>query len=152
MLIATGASPRVLPNAKPDGERILNWRQLYDLTELPEHLDHRRVRRHRRRVLQRLHRTRRPVTVVASRDQILPHEDSDAAAVLEEAFAERGVKLVKNARADSVTRTADGVLVTMADGRTVEGSHALMTVGSVPNTVGTGSGEGRHRAGARATI
>ena len=78
------------------------------------------------------------MTVVASRDQILPHEDSDAAAVLEDALAERGVTLVKNARADSVTRTADGVLVTMTDGRTVEGSHALMTVGSVPNTTGLG--------------
>ena len=78
------------------------------------------------------------ITVVASRDQILPHEDSDAAAVLEELWAERGVILVKNARADSVTRTDDGVLVTMTDGRTVEGSHALMTVGSVPNTSGLG--------------
>jgi len=58
--------------------------------------------------------------------------------VLEDVFAERGVTLVKNARAESVTRTDDGVLVTMADGRTVEGSHALMTVGSVPNTDGLG--------------
>ena len=57
--------------------------------------------------------------------------------MLEEAFAERGVTLVKNARADSVTRTADGVRVSLADGRTVEGSHALMTVGSVPNTGGS---------------
>ena len=80
------------------------------------------------------------VTVVASRDQILPHEDSDAAAVLEDVFAERGVTLVKNARADSVRRTGagDGVRVSLADGRTVEGSHALMTVGSVPNTAGLG--------------
>ena len=37
-----------------------------------------------------------------------------------------------------MTRTDDGVLVTMTDGRTVEGSHALMTVGSVPNTGGLG--------------
>ena len=58
VLIATGASPRVLPNAEPDGERILNWRQLYDLDELPEHLDRRRLRRHRCRIRQRLHRTR----------------------------------------------------------------------------------------------
>ena len=78
------------------------------------------------------------MTVVASRDQILPHEDSDAAAVLVEVFAERGVTLVKNARADSVTRTDTGVKVTMADGRSVEGSHALMTVGSVPNTANLG--------------
>ena len=28
VLIATGASPRILPSAQPDGERILTWRQL----------------------------------------------------------------------------------------------------------------------------
>jgi dihydrolipoamide dehydrogenase len=138
VLIATGASPRVLPNARPDGERILNWRQLYDLTELPEHLIIVGSGVTGAEFCNAYTELGVPVTVVASRDQILPHEDSDAAAVLEEAFAGRGVKLVKNARADSVTRTADGVLVTIADGRTVEGSHALMTVGSVPNTAGLG--------------
>jgi len=46
--------------------------------------------------------------VVASRDRVLPYEDADAALVLEESFAERGVRLVKNARAESVTRTDDG--------------------------------------------
>jgi len=79
-----------------------------------------------------------PVTVVASRDRVLPYEDADAALVLEEAFAERGVQLFKNARAESVVRTDNGVLVTITDGRTVEGSHALMTIGSVPNTGGLG--------------
>jgi NAD(P)H dehydrogenase (quinone) len=138
VMIATGASPRVLPNAKPDGERILNWRQLYDLTELPRHLIIVGSGVTGAEFCNAYTELGVPVTVVASRDQILPHEDRDAAAVLEEAFADRGVKLVKNARADSVTRTADGVLVTMADGRTVEGSHALMTVGSVPNTAGLG--------------
>ncbi len=138
VLIATGASPRVLPNAKPDGDRILNWRQLYDLTELPRHLIIVGSGVTGAEFCNAYTELGVPVTVVASRDQILPHEDSDAAAVLEEAFADRGVKLVKNARADSVTRTVDGVVVTMADGRTVEGSHALMTVGSVPNTTGLG--------------
>jgi dihydrolipoamide dehydrogenase len=138
VLIATGASPRVLPNAKPDGERILNWRQLYDLTELPEHLIIVGSGVTGAEFCNAYTELGVQVTVVASRDQILPHEDSDAAAVLEEAFAERGVKLVKNARAESVIRTSDRVLVTMADGRTVEGSHALMTVGSVPNTEGLG--------------
>ena len=138
VLIATGASPRVLPNAKPDGDRILNWRQLYDLTDLPEHLVIVGSGVTGAEFCNAYTELGVPVTVVASRDQILPHEDSDAAAVLEEAFAERGVKLVKNARADSVTRTSDGVLVKLADGRTVEGSHALMTVGSVPNTEGLG--------------
>lgn len=138
VLIATGASPRVLPNAVPDGERILTWRQLYDLTELPEHLVIVGSGVTGAEFCNAYTELGVTVTVVASRDQILPHEDRDAAAVLEEVFAERGVTLVKNARADSVTRTANGVKVAIADGRTVEGSHALMTVGSVPNTAGLG--------------
>jgi dihydrolipoamide dehydrogenase len=138
VLIATGASPRVLPNAEPDGERILNWRQLYDLDKLPEHLIVVGSGVTGAEFVNAYTELGVAVTVVASRDQILPHEDSDAAAVLEDALAERGVTLVKNARAESVTRTGDGVLVKMTDGRTVEGSHALMTVGSVPNTTGLG--------------
>jgi dihydrolipoamide dehydrogenase len=138
VLIATGASPRVLPNAEPDGEHILNWRQLYDLDKLPEHLVVVGSGVTGAEFVNAYTELGVKVTVVASRDQILPHEDSDAAAVLEEVFADRGVTLVKNARADSVKRTTDGVLVTMTDGRTVEGSHALITVGSVPNTTGLG--------------
>ncbi|CAA0131060.1 NAD(P)H dehydrogenase (quinone) [Mycolicibacterium vanbaalenii] len=138
VLIATGASPRVLPNAEPDGERILTWRQLYDLAELPEHLIIVGSGVTGAEFCNAYTELGVTVTVVASRDQILPHEDSDAAAVLEEVFAERGVTLIKNARADSVNRTDTGVQVKIADGRTVEGSHALMTVGSVPNTAGLG--------------
>jgi pyruvate/2-oxoglutarate dehydrogenase complex dihydrolipoamide dehydrogenase (E3) component len=138
VLIATGASPRTLPSAAPDGQRILTWRQLYDLDQLPEHLIVVGSGVTGAEFVHAYTELGVTVTVVASRDQILPHEDSDAALVLEDVFAERGVTLVKNARAASVTRTDTGAVVTMADGRTVEGSHALMTVGSVPNTGGLG--------------
>ncbi len=138
VLIATGASPRELPTARPDGERILTWRQLYDLDALPEHLIVVGSGVTGAEFVHAYTELGVDVTVVASRDQILPYEDADAAAVLERIFAERGVELVKNARADSVTRTDTGVLVKLADGRTVEGSHALMTIGSVPNTGGLG--------------
>jgi NAD(P)H dehydrogenase (quinone) len=138
VLIATGASPRIMPTAQPDGERILTWRQLYDLEALPEHLivvgsgvtGAEFVHAYTELGVQ--------VSVAASRDRVLPYEDLDAALVLEESFAERGVQLFKNARAESVTRTDTGVLVTMTDGRTVAGSHALITIGSVPNTTGLG--------------
>ena len=138
VLIATGASPRVLPSAVPDGERILNWRQLYDLEALPTHLivvgsgvtGAEFVSAYTEMGVQ--------VTVLSSRDRVLPHEDADAALVLEDALSERGVQLFKHARADSVVRTEDGVRIMLSDGRTVEGSHALMTVGSVPNTDGLG--------------
>jgi NAD(P)H dehydrogenase (quinone) len=138
VLIATGASPRVLESAKPDGERILTWRQLYDLEALPEHLIVVGSGVTGAEFVHAYTELGVPVTVAASRDRVLPYEDADAAQVLEESFAERGVDLIKNARAESVVRTDTGVLVTMTDGRTVEGSHALMTIGSVPNTGGLG--------------
>ena len=138
VLIATGASPRTVSGAEPDGERILTWRQLYDLHTLPEHMVVVGSGVTGAEFANAYTELGVKVTVVASRDRVLPHEDPDAAQVLETVFAERGVTLVKNARAASVTRVGDGVRVTMTDGRIVEGSHALMTVGSVPNTAGLG--------------
>ncbi|WP_420750710.1 NAD(P)H-quinone dehydrogenase [Rhodococcus sp. O3] len=138
VLIATGASPRVLPGAVPDGERILTWRQLYDLDKLPEHLVVVGSGVTGAEFVSAYTEVGVQVTLVSSRDRVLPHEDEDAALVLEDAFAERGVTLVKHARADVVERTEEGVRVLLADGRIVEGSHALMTVGSIPNTSGLG--------------
>ena len=123
-----------MPSAPPDGDRILTWRQLYDLDSLPDHLIVVGCGVTGTEFANAYTELGVTVTVVASRDRVLPYEDADAAQVLEESFAERGVKLIKQARAQSVRRTDGGVLVTMTDGRTVEGSHALMTLGSVPNT------------------
>ncbi|MCE5289708.1 MAG: NAD(P)H-quinone dehydrogenase [Nocardiaceae bacterium] len=134
VLISTGASPRVLPGSEPDGERILNWRQLYDLTVQPTHLVVVGSGVTGAEFASAYTELGVKVTLVSSRDRVLPYEDADAAHVLEEEFAERGIELVKHARADKVRRTDDGIVVELADGRTVEGSHALMTVGSVPNT------------------
>jgi pyruvate/2-oxoglutarate dehydrogenase complex dihydrolipoamide dehydrogenase (E3) component len=134
VLIATGATPRVLPGAVPDGERILDWRQLYDLQELPEHLAVIGSGVTGAEFASAYTEMGVKVTVVSSRDRVLPHEDADAAAVLEEVFSQRGTTVAKHARADRVERTGDGVKVHLADGRVIEASHALMTVGSIPNT------------------
>jgi dihydrolipoamide dehydrogenase len=134
VLIATGATPRILPGAMPDGERILTWRQVYDLAELPEHLVVVGSGVTGAEFASAYTEMGGRVTLVSSRDRVLPGEDADAAAVLERVFAARGTAIVKLARAAAVRRTDKGVLVEMEDGRSVEGSHALMTVGSVPNT------------------
>ncbi len=126
------------PGAEPDGERILTWRDLYDLEELPTHLVVVGSGVTGAEFVSAYTEMGVKVTLVSSRDRVLPGEDADAALVLEDVLAERGVTLVKHARADVVKRTEDGIVVVLADGRTVEGSHALMTVGSVPNTQGLG--------------
>jgi NAD(P)H dehydrogenase (quinone) len=138
VLVATGATPRVLDDARPDGERVLTWRQLYDLTELPEHLVVVGSGVTGAEFVSAYVEMGARVTLVSSRDRVLPGEDADASAVLQDVFAERGVEILAEARAESVRREGDGVVVTLADGRTVTGSHALMTVGSVPNTTDLG--------------
>ncbi|AZA14192.1 NAD(P)H-quinone dehydrogenase [Corynebacterium choanae] len=140
VLVATGASPRILPGAKPDGERILTWRQVYDIEDVPEHLIVVGSGVTGAEFVSAFAELGVKVTMVASRDRILPHDDADAADTLEAVLSERGVSLEKHARVDSVVRTEDGqgVIVRTADGREIAGSHALITVGSIPNTQGLG--------------
>jgi dihydrolipoamide dehydrogenase len=69
---------------------------------------------------------------------VLPGEDGDAAQVLENVFTRRGMSLRSKVRAESVVATANGVVVTLGDGSTIEGTHCLIAVGSIPNTAGIG--------------
>jgi dihydrolipoamide dehydrogenase len=141
VLVATGATPRVLPAARPDGERILDWRQVYDLTELPRHLIVVGSGVTGAEFASAYLAMGVDVTLVSSRDRVMPTEDPDAAMVIEKVFRTRGMKILNHARASAARRTADGVVVDLADGRTVEGSHVLIAVGAVPNTVGLGLAE-----------
>jgi NAD(P)H dehydrogenase (quinone) len=138
VLIATGATPRVLPDAQPDGERILTWRQVYDLPALPEHLVVVGSGVTGAEFASAYLAMGVRVTLVSSRDRVMPHEDADAATAIEQVFRARGMNIMNNSRASSATRTASGVVVTLSDGRTVEGSHVLVAVGSIPNTADLG--------------
>ncbi|MBG6067964.1 NAD(P)H-quinone dehydrogenase [Micromonospora ureilytica] len=138
VLVATGSTPRQLPTAVPDGERILTWRQVYDLPELPEHLIVVGSGVTGAEFASAYLAMGVEVTLVSSRDRVMPHEDADAASAIERVFRNRGMEILNNSRADAVRRTADGVEVELSDGRKVTGSHALITVGSIPNTANLG--------------
>jgi dihydrolipoamide dehydrogenase len=138
VLVATGAHPRELRTAKPDGERVLTWRQLYDLEELPENLIVVGSGVTGAEFANAYQGLGSNVTLVSSRDRVMPTQDADAAEVLEGVFRRQGMTVLGNTRAESVVNTGDGVLVTLSDGRTVTGSHCLMTVGMIPNTDGLG--------------
>lgn len=147
VLVATGATPRVLPDAEPDGERILSWTQLYDLDALPERLVVVGSGVTGAEFAGAYRSLGSDVVLVSSRDRVLPGEDADAAQVIEDVFTERGMTVLSRSRAASARRTADGVAVTLDDGRVIEGSHCLVAVGSVPSTQGIGLEE----AGVRLT-
>jgi pyruvate/2-oxoglutarate dehydrogenase complex dihydrolipoamide dehydrogenase (E3) component len=137
-LLATGAHPREMPTGIPDGERILTWHQIYDLAELPERLIVVGSGVTGAEFAGAYQALGSQVTLVSSRDRLLPGEDRDAAGVVDAVFRRRGMNVMNGARAAAVSRTADGVLVTLASGETVEGTHCLMAVGSVPNTADLG--------------
>ena len=150
VLIATGASPRILPSAParrrahPDLAPALRP----GLAARPPHRGGLRGDRHR--IRQRLHRTgcdrdggSQPRPGVAARGR-------RRRAVLEESFAERGVTTgQERPRSNRSRAPTTGVLVTMTDGRTVEGSHALMThrVGAQHQRPRSTAGRHRTRAG-----
>nr|WP_315899762.1 NAD(P)H-quinone dehydrogenase [Arthrobacter alpinus] len=138
VLIAVGAHPRELATAKPDGERILNWTQIYDLQELPEDLIVVGSGVTGAEFASAFNGLGSKVTLISSREQVLPGEDSDAAAVLEDVFARRGLRVLSLSRAEKVERTDNGVIVTLGDGSKVTGTHCLVCVGSIPNTGGIG--------------
>lgn len=138
VLVATGASPRVLPTAMPDGERILTWEQVYDLDETPSHLIVVGSGVTGAEFASAYQALGIPVTLVSSRDRVLPGEDAEAAEVLEEVLQRRGMTVLGQSRMDHVSRDGDEVTVTLTDGRSVTGSHCILALGSVPNTAGLG--------------
>ena len=138
ILVATGAAPRTLPSAQPDGERILTWEQVYDLTEVPSELIVVGSGVTGAEFASAYLNLGIPVTLVSSRDRVLPGEDADAATVLEEVLRRRGMTVLSKSRMESVERVGDVVTVTLTDGRKVQGSHCILALGSVPNTHGIG--------------
>jgi dihydrolipoamide dehydrogenase len=138
ILLALGATPRTLPTAVPDGERILTWTQMYNLRELPERLIVVGSGVTGAEFAGAYNALGSDVVLVSSRDRVLPGEDEDAAELLEGVFRSRGMTVLSRSRAASAARTDDGVEVTLSDGRVVHGSHVLVAVGGVPSTSGLG--------------
>jgi dihydrolipoamide dehydrogenase len=138
VLISTGSRPRIPEWCQPDGERVLTTRQAYPPPELPAHLV---VIGSGVTGVEFVHMFRSfgsDVTLIVSRQQVLPQKDPEVAAALEDDFLRRGVRLFKGARALGIDRSDGEVTVRCDDGRSATGSHALLAIGSVPNSDGLG--------------
>ena len=138
VLLSTGSRPRLPDWAQLDGDRILTTRDAYPPNELPEHLVVVGSGVTGVEFVHMFSSLGSEVTLVVSREQVLPRKDPEVAAVLEDDFLRRGVRLLKGARAVGIDRTPAGVTVRCDDGRIVQGSHALLAIGSIPNSEGLG--------------
>ncbi len=134
VVLSTGSRPRIPDFAPIDGERVLTTRHAYPPPALPQHLV---VIGSGVTGVEFVHMFSAfgcDVTLIVSRQQVLPQKDPEVAAVLEDDFLHRGVRLLKGARAESLDVTDDGVAVHCDDGRIARGSHALLCIGSLPNS------------------
>ena len=137
-MISTGSAPRIPDWAPVDGKQILSTRDCYDIPEVPEHIVVIGSGVTGVEFVHIFESLGAKVSLVVSRQQILPHRDAEVAAVLEEDFIERGVRLVIGARAEKIDVSGEEVSVFCDDGRVIHGSHALLAVGSVPLSDGIG--------------
>jgi dihydrolipoamide dehydrogenase len=138
IVIATGSRPRIPDWAEPDGERVLTTRQAYPPSTMPDHLV---VIGSGVTGVEFVHMFcsfGAKVTLIVSRQQVLPSKDPEVAAALEDELLRRGVRLFKGARAEGIDVTESGVAVGCDDGRVARGSHALLAIGSIPNSEGLG--------------
>ncbi|MCE1173901.1 MAG: NAD(P)H-quinone dehydrogenase, partial [Propionibacteriales bacterium] len=138
ILVATGAHPRELEAAQPDGVRIFNWAQIYNLTEIPEHLIVVGSGVTGAEFASAYTALGVKVTLISSRDKVLPGQDGDAADVIQQVFEASGMTVLSRARAVAAEVRGEQVVVTLADGAEVVGSHCLMAVGAIPNTADIG--------------
>jgi pyruvate/2-oxoglutarate dehydrogenase complex dihydrolipoamide dehydrogenase (E3) component len=138
VLLSTGSSPRIPEWADIDGERVLSTRQAYPPPSIPEHLVVIGSGVTGVEFVHMFASLGSDVTLIVSRQQVLPAKDPEVAAALEADFLARGVKLCIGARAVAIDRRESGVAVRCDDGRVIEGSHALICIGSVPCSAGLG--------------
>ena len=139
VLLSTGSRPRIPDWAQPDGDRVLTTRDAYPPEQLPEHLIVIGSGVTGVEFVSMFASFGCDVTLIVSRQQVLPQKDPEVAAALETGFLDRGVRLFKGARAMGIERTDGGdVRVLCDDGRSATGSHALLAIGSVPNVDGLG--------------
>jgi len=139
ILLATGSRPRVPEWAEPDGDRVLTTRDAYPPNDMPEHLVVIGSGVTGVEFVHMFSSLGSRVSLIVSRQQVLPQKDPEVAAALEAELLRRGVALLKGARAEGIDRTEDGgVAVRCSDGRVAAGSHALLAIGSIPNSDGLG--------------
>ncbi len=138
IVLSTGSRPRVPDWASIDGKRVLTTRDAYPPEELPSHLIVVGSGVTGVEFTHMFNSFGSKVSLLVSGQQVLPGKDPEVASVLEESFKHKGVDLHMGARATSIAVGDNEVTVNCGDGRKVTGSHALLCIGSVPNTENLG--------------
>jgi pyruvate/2-oxoglutarate dehydrogenase complex dihydrolipoamide dehydrogenase (E3) component len=140
-VIATGASAFVPPIEGIDQVDVLTNDSLFELTELPPRLAVIGGGPIGSEMAQSFRRFGSEVTLIDMGSQLLGKDDPDAAEIVRKQLVEEGIKVVLNARVNSLGTSDTGKVVTFeVDGASqhVEVDQILVSAGRKPNTGGLG--------------
>lgn len=137
IFINTGTGPLIPRIGGIEGVPYLTNRNIMDLEELPQHLVVVGASYVGLEFGQMFRRFGSLVTVVESADRIIPREDPDVAAVLQQALEAEGIAFHLSTEVKTV-RPGEGGLSITASGscgeQVITASHILLAVGRRPNT------------------
>lgn len=131
-VISTGSRPKIpdVPGLQAAG--FLTNEQVFALKERPESLVIIGAGPIGCELGQAFHRLGCPVTLLSSREHILPKEDPEAAIVVEEQLRSEGITILNNTRAEKV-EVIDGKKHIWAGGKEIIADQILVSSGRVPN-------------------
>jgi dihydrolipoamide dehydrogenase len=128
-LIASGSVPLFPPGIRPDGERIIAPRFAGHLKQSPQRLVMVGGGVTGCEYAYALRKLGAEVTIVSDRPRLLPQYDADIAEQLALLLRGVGIGFVGSAPVTEIESAGDGVIVRLADGRALDGSHAFVALG-----------------------
>ena len=135
VLIATGAHPIIPPIAGLDGVDCMTYETIWNLEVLPRHLLVVGAGPMGCEMAQAFRRLGADVTLVTSRERVLPRDDPAASLVLGEVLEAEGIDLRYNARAERAWQDENDIHLVAGDDELV-GDALLVAVGRRPNVDG----------------
>ncbi len=138
IIINTGGRSVPPPIAGLDDTPWLDHVSVLDLKELPRHLVVLGGSYIGLEFAQIFRRFGSAVTVVERAPRIVAREDVEISAAIAKFLRHEEIDVIEATETTSVSTSADGIIVTLGDGRTFEASHVLVASGRVPNGDGLG--------------
>ena len=138
IIIATGSRPLQIRGFEFDGNQVLSSTGILSLKELPESLVIRGAGAIGCEFAYIMNRFGVRVSLVEMKKQILPGEDTRAAALLERSFKKSGIEVMTETRAESLEKSPRTITVTVLEKgdtkKRIETRKVLCAFGRMPNT------------------
>jgi len=141
IMVATGSRPMNIPGFEFDEELVLSSSGILAMTELPKSIVILGAGAIGCEFAYVMNSFGVKVTLVEFADHILPSEDFETTAVLEQCFKRDGIKVLTKTKATGLSKDKNSVTVTVEnkDGeQQITADKALVVFGRVPNTQGLG--------------